>query len=648
MEAKKNIKHPNSPDIIREQAVATLPFLKVVLRFEAHNERILNAIDECQPIIPVLTEEFGLSRRCLHNLSSHTALIAKIFQRFPLPRMRKNQSSFKRCNQEKWRDFSDLTKTLAFIAPDHQPKTGADYFELIKTMRFIYGYWISIDDKIDEFKNNSNNFILTWVCARAWTHIKRRPLKLTPIPTTNHFIIRHLRAWRDAVRTQHPGELLIGKLPGKHFSKMNFTTLKLFASQWALLTLFDRHPADLQKLLDNWPNQVRDNLAKKLNKYASVSISNYDEFSTKINDTEITFKKITNLGEILKDAITAKNCMADYCHILLTNENMDFWRIYEKKPTPTLIGHVMRCHKNGTLLTEGFLLGNKPIPQKFSWAIKALQSMAFHEMPKHTTGLRQSIANISHYARLKALSAHAKATMANAAVKFQLYKTTDTDISQVEEAMEFLPAARKLAQQINMTHTPFPILPQINNYSPDTWTSMLAIISGEDIPTEIVEAIKTPNNYRHRELVSCIISSTCIEFHKKYTFLNMKLTKFQVDGLIKTVTDGNEKIEKICSAKDFVTLNAKVYIHILLLCHIFFADVREADEKILITNIAASTKKRVLNYFFWRGLPLSSEINTLKKATLLYSEEFDLSTNYILDIIYNRQPSAIQQNQITP
>src|SRR5690606_18462141 len=132
-----------------------------------------------------------------------------------------------------------------------------------------------------------------------------------------------------------------------------------------------------------------------------------------------------------------RNCLADYGHILLKNEVMDVWRIFEgdQKPT-TLVGHVMRCHRNGALLFEANLLGNKPISPKLSRAIiQELQHRDFDAGPRDSTALYQTVESLSHRSRIQAFSGHAKALIDGAVKKFRLEMVLQTDIAQLEEAI---------------------------------------------------------------------------------------------------------------------------------------------------------------------------------------------------------------------
>lgn len=640
MDTSKNAKHKNSPDFIRNQAIATFPFLKVVFIFEQHSSRIINAINECQPIIPVLTKDFGISRRSLHHLGAHTITIGKIFQKFPLPRFVKEKNIIEFQYFDKWEAFFQLTKVLPFIAPDHQPTTGKEYFELVKIMRLIYGYWILTENICDPLEQASmNESIFPWICARAWTHIQKRSLKKSfSTPTVNPFIIRHLRAWRDAVRAQQPGELFTGVLPGKHYPK-DLSPIKLYAHQWALLSLLDRHPADLQKLLDNWPNNVRAALVEKLQKYTHVSIAMEDQFSVGVDRGVITFSKITALGTVLKDSILARNCMADYVHILLKNENMDVWRIYEGDQETTLIGHVMRCHKNGTLLTEGHLLGNKPLPSKFSGAIKLLQHRDFDAGPRSSTALYQNIESISHRARSQALSGHAKAMIESAVQKFGLKKVLEIDIAQLEEAIEFSSAARKLAQQINNHRVKFPCPSQKNQNQSNIWGLMTVILSNDDIPIDIIEGIESLNKYRKNELFAAALSSVCLEFRQKYAILKSKLTEFQVDALIQTMAEGNRKIAAHCSEKEFITLNAMACVHLVLLCYIFFDNPSEKEQQILLSSISYSMKERAQKKIPAHKFPSLNKANGTRTSFLLYYDDLNSSSKHIFDTICNQSPS---------
>jgi hypothetical protein len=626
----------------RNQAFTAFPFLKLLERLDDDFSTILNTIDNGERLVPVLTQKLSIPRRSLHQLGAHTSTIMKIFGKFQLPSHSiGNTLEFE--NLDKSEAFIRLLKILSYIAPDHQPENENDYFELIKIMRLIYSYWILAQNMNGPLEQAAmNQSICAWICARAWTHIHRRPLKRSfSIPTVNPFIIRHLRAWSYAVRAQQPGELFIGTLPGKNLPK-NLSPLRLYAHQWAIISLLDRHPADLQKLMDDWPNQVRHDLVNNLRKYGHVPIAMEDQFSVGVDSERITLSKITDLGTVLGDSILARNCLADYGHILLKNEVMDVWRIYEgdQKPT-TLVGHVMRCHRNGTLLFEANLLGNKPLPPKLSRAIvQELQHRDFDAGPRDSTALYQSIESLSHRSRIQALSGHAKALIDGAVKKFRLEMVLQTDIAQLEEAIEFLPAARKLAQQIVNPRVEFPrLLPNSHSQS-NVWGFMKGVLSDNDVPIEIVEGIVSPTEYRKNELLATALSSVCLEFKQKYALLTTpQLTEFQVDALIETLAEGNARLAALCSEKDAIKLNAKACTHLVLLCHIFYNNFNEKGEQILLSRLIASMEKRALQKFSTHEFPSLGQINEFRKSIALYSEDLDMSGNYILDIICNQTSS---------
>lgn len=625
----------------RNQAFTAFPFLKLLERLDDDFSTILNTIDSGERLVPVLTRKLSIPRRSLHQLGAHTSTIMKILGKFQLP-SHGIENTLEFGYFDKSEAFNRLVKILPFIAPDHQPETENDYFELIKIMRYIYGYWILAQKISSPMEQAAMNLsICAWICARAWTHIYRRPLKRSfSIPTVNPFIIRHLRAWTDAVRAQQPGELFIGTLPGKHLPN-NISPLRLYAHQWAIISLLDRHPADLQKLMDDWPNQVRHDLVNNLRKYGHVNIAMEDQFSVGVDSERITLSKITDLGTVLGDSILARNCLADYGHILLKNEVMDVWRIYEGDRKSTLVGHVMRCHRNGTLLFEANLLGNKPISPKLSRAIiQELQHRDFDAGPRDSTALYQTVESLSHRSRIQAFSGHAKALIDGAVKKFRLEMVLQTDIAQLEEAIEFWPAARKLAQQIVNSRVEFPrLLPNSHSQS-NVWGLMKGILSDNDVPIEIVHGIVSPTEYRRTKLLATALSSVCLEFKQKYALLTTpQLTEFQVDALIETLAEGNARLAALCSEQDALKLNAKACTHLVLLCHIFYNNFNEKDEQILLSRLIASMEKRALQKFSTHEFPSLGQTDEFKKSIALYSEDLDMSGNYILDIICNQTSS---------
>lgn len=625
----------------RNQAFTAFPFLKLLERLDDDFSTILNTIDSGERLVPVLTQKLSIPRRSLHQLGAHTSTIMKILGKFPLPSHSiENTLEFE--NFDKSEAFIRLVKVLPFVAPDHQPEAENDYFELIKIMRLIYSYWIlaqNINSPLEQATMNQS--ICAWICARAWTHIHRRPLKRSlSILTVNPFIIRHLRAWSDAVRAQQPGELFIGALPGKHLPK-SLSPLKLYAHQWAFISLLDRHPANIEKLMNDWPNQVRADLVTNLSKYGRAPIAMEDQFFVGVDAERIKLSKMTDLGAILEDAITARNCLADYGHILLKCEEMDVWRIYAENQNPTLVGHVMRCFKNGTQLFEAHLLGNKPVPPKLSRAIvQLLQHRDFNAGPRASPAIHQSVESISHHSRIQALSGHAKAMFDGAVKKFRLERVLQTDIAQLEEAIEFFPAARKLAQQIVNPRVEFPrLLPNSHSQS-NVWGLMNEILSDNDVPIEIVHGIVSPTEYRRTKLLATALSSVCLEFKQKYALLTTpQLTEFQVDALIETLAEGNARLAALCSEQDALKLNAKACTHLVLLCHIFYNNFNEKDEQILLSRLIASMEKRALQKFSTHEFPSLGQTDEFKKSIASYSEDLDMSGNYILDIICNQTSS---------
>lgn len=584
----------------RRQAMEIYPWLEKGLNENpVKYAHIIDAIDTCRPLARVLMKEFGVSRGGLAHMAGTEHLREELRQR-PLPRSINPDPLRFSSHYAPGESLFQLARTLGCMAPERFPLDAGEWTALLDTMRWTHGLWALLESDGNHLEDTTcMEQVLAWLSASIWSRIKRRPRAGLSLPPLSAGFLPPIRTWAAAVRLLQPGANYQGQLPGRHGH-----TLIMPGDRWAALGLLNLHPRDFQHKLMKWGNKIRPQIHAALEPFAECRLP--DDIQAILieglhHTPPITLHKVTHIGEVLADAKTGNNCLADYVPELAEGKQT-LWRIQARN---TLVGHILIENRSNRKIrvVDARRLGNKDLPE--NWRDKIVSILSRQTLlvqQKH----RQSafpFERIIQRTWIKALQEQARTMLHQSWLNFGLAEEIAITPEQIDKAIKTgdLPGAEALVQRLPGKqwrpgldkHT----LTATTVRQKHAWALLGDLPAPEDLPAELVTrfADLLPTRHRAETLAAALLSSVQGIETKAKVFSTRTLSDWQVDALIRLFAEERAKLQSIASDFDRIHLISQVLLNLRFTIGMFFSPLGPEEENQIYRSITAAIRRRTLS-----------------------------------------------------